>query len=95
MPDRCKTGRGTGQIIGIEVLVKSMNNSNSTPSNPEEFVSEHREELMEILLNGDRTLRAIAIAILIEGGDDPDIDLVKRELELFEELDEKVRDELR
>lgn len=72
-----------------------MNKPNSTPSNPEEFVSEHREELMEILLNGDRTLRAIAIAILIEGGDDPDIDLVKRELELFEELDEKVRDELR
>ena len=50
---------------------------------------------MEVLLNGDRTLRALAIAILLEGGDDPDIDLVKRELELFEELDEEYRDELR
>ncbi len=72
-----------------------MTDSNSSPSNPDEFVSEHREELMEILLNGDKTLRALAIAILLEGGDDPDIDLVKRELELFEDLDEKVRDELR
>lgn len=65
------------------------------PSNPEEFVSEHREDLMEILLNGDRTLRALAIAILLEGGDKADVDLVKRELELFEELDEQVRDRLR
>ncbi|MBB6647911.1 hypothetical protein [Halobellus ruber] len=72
-----------------------MTESNSPSSSPEEFVDEHREELMEILLNGDRTLRALAIAILLEGGDDPDIDLVKRELELFEDLDEKVREELR
>jgi hypothetical protein len=79
----------------IAILEVSMTESNSPPSGPKEFVDEHREELMEILLNGDRTLRALAIAILLEGGDDPDIELVKRELELFEELDEKVQDELR
>jgi hypothetical protein len=73
----------------------SMTESSSPPSSPEEFVDEHREELMEVLLNGDRTLRALAIAILLEGGDEPDVDLVKRELELFEDLDEKVREELR
>lgn len=72
-----------------------MPDSSSSSSSPEEFVREHREELMEVLLNGDRTLRALAIAILLEGGDDPDIDLVKRELELFEELDEEYREELR
>lgn len=72
-----------------------MADSGSSPSSPEEFVEENRDELMEILLNGDRTLRALAIAILLEGGDDPDIELVKRELELFEELDERVRDELK
>lgn len=72
-----------------------MTNSESPPDGPREFVKENREELMEILLSGDRTVRAMAIAILLEGGDDADIDLVKRELELYEELDEKVRDELR
>jgi hypothetical protein len=72
-----------------------MSDPKSPPSSPEEFVRENREELMEILLNGDRTLRALAIAILLEGGDDADINLVKRELELYEELDQKVRDQLK
>jgi hypothetical protein len=73
----------------------SMSDSSTTASGAEEFVKENREELMEVLLNGDRTLRALAIAILLEGGDDADIDLVKRELELYEELDEKVQDQLK
>lgn len=72
-----------------------MTNPESPPDGPREFVKENREELMEILLNGDRTVRAMAIAILLEGGDDADIDLVKRELELYEKLDEEVQDELR
>lgn len=67
----------------------------SSPSNPEEFVSEHRDELMEVLLTGDRTLRTLAIAILLEGGNQTDVALVKRELELFEQLDEEIQSKLR
>ena len=67
----------------------------SSSTNATEFVNKNRQELMEVLLSGDKTLRALAIAILLEGGDDSDIELVKRELELFEELDERVQEQLK
>jgi hypothetical protein len=72
-----------------------MSDPSAAASEAEEFVKNNREELMEVLLNGDRTLRALAIAILLEGGDGADVELVKRELELYEELDKKVRDRLK
>lgn len=61
----------------------------------EEFVDQNRDELMEILLHGDETLRAIAIAILLEGGQESDIAVVKRELDLYQDLSDEVRENLK
>lgn len=42
---------------------------------------------MYILKNGDRTARVLAFAVLFEGGQKADIELVERELELLQEVD--------
>lgn len=55
----------------------------------QEYVKDHRDDLMFLLRNGDRTTRALAIAVLLEGGRDVDLELVERELELAQEVDEE------
>lgn len=69
--------------------------NNSGKITPEEFVEQNRDELMEVLLHGDETLRAIAIAILLEGGKESDISMIKRELDLYQDLSEEARDNLK
>lgn len=46
---------------------------------------------MDILKNGDKTARALAFAVLIEGGRDVDIELVERELQLLQEVGDEWR----
>jgi len=53
----------------------------------QEYVQEHRDDLMYLLRNGDETVRALALAVLLQGGQDADVQLVKRELELYQEAD--------
>lgn len=52
----------------------------------QEYVKDHRDDLMYILKNGDQTARALALSVLIEGGRDVDIELVERELQLVQEV---------
>jgi len=58
------------------------------------YVEEHREELMAALLHGDETLRALAIAVLYEAGDEIDVEEVKRELELYGKVSDDLREQL-
>jgi len=53
----------------------------------QEFVQENRDGLMYLLKNGDETVRALVIAVLLQAGDDADVQLVERELELYQEVD--------
>lgn len=48
---------------------------------PEEYVREHRDTLVDILLHGnDDFVRALALAALVEYGGEPDIQQVQREI---------------
>lgn len=52
---------------------------NST--DPEEYVRENRETLVDIIKHGtDQFVRALALAALVEYGDDPDLEQVRHEL---------------
>lgn len=59
-----------------------------TPSSdPEEYVCENRETLVDIIKHGnDDFVRALALAALVEYGGEPDIEAVKREVGRAEEL---------
>jgi hypothetical protein len=52
------------------------------------YVRDNRDEILKMLKNGDQTLRVLAIAVLLEGGANEDIEKVRRELELLEEVDD-------
>lgn len=53
----------------------------------QEYVAEHREDLSYILkFSGDPYLRAVAAVLLIKEGDPPDIEQVKRELDVCQEM---------
>jgi hypothetical protein len=66
-----------------------MEDSALTPA--QRYVQEHRDDLLEILKNGDKTARMLAFAVLLDGGRDVDIELVERELQLLQEVDEEWR----
>lgn len=51
------------------------------------FVRENRDEIMRLIRSDDTFLRAMGFAVLLTGGDEADVELVKRELELLQELD--------
>lgn len=52
-----------------------------------EYVKQNRDDLAHIVRFSDDTyLRAVAAALLIDGGDEPDLEQVKRELELALEV---------
>jgi len=54
---------------------------------PDEYVRNNREELVAIIKHGnDDFVRALALAALVEYGGDPDIEKVRRELELAAEM---------
>lgn len=51
-------------------------------TDPERYVRENRDELVEIIKHGtDEFVRALAIAALVEYGEQPDIDRVRHELD--------------
>lgn len=52
------------------------------------YVRNHRDDLMYLLKHGDRTTRALALTVLMEGGHEADIELIERELELAKKLDD-------
>lgn len=60
----------------------------SSADGPEAYVREHRDTLVEILKHGnDDFVRALALAALVEFGEDPDIEAVKRDLERAAQLE--------
>lgn len=55
--------------------------SNNSPD-PDEYVRQNRETLVEIIKHGtDPFVRSLALAALVEFGDEPDIEWVRHELE--------------
>lgn len=56
--------------------------SKSATPNPNNYVREHKETLIEIVKHGDdEFVRALALAALVEYGDDPELHTVQREVE--------------
>ena len=53
-----------------------------------EYVDEHQEELRALVRNGDPFIRTLALAVLIRGGGQADLELVKKEIQLAQKLDE-------
>lgn len=54
---------------------------------PDEYVRNNRESLVAIIKHGnDDFVRSLALAALVEYGGDPDIEKVRRELELAAEM---------
>ena len=60
-----------------------------------QFFENNREELMDALLHGDETLRALVIATMLEEGSEADIAEIKRELEMYQKVDKEMREHLR
>lgn len=54
----------------------------TTPDDQNQYVRENHETLVEIIQHGtDPFVRSLALAALIEFGDEPDIERVRQELE--------------
>jgi hypothetical protein len=53
-----------------------------------EYIKENREDVLKMIQHEDTFLRALGFAVLFEGGDKTDIEMVKREMELLEEVEE-------
>lgn len=53
---------------------------------PQQYVQENRDDLMLLIQHGDEFIRTCALAVLIKGGDEADIEKAKRELELLQEV---------
>lgn len=57
------------------------------PREVREYVRKNRDELAYVLRHGDDLYaRACAYALLVRGGDDPDIEQVRQELDRAEEV---------
>lgn len=52
------------------------------------YVEEHQKELRALVRNGDPFIRTLALAILIRGGGRADLELVEKEVQLAQKLDE-------
>ncbi|WP_137288600.1 hypothetical protein [Natronorubrum halophilum] len=60
--------------------------SQSASASPNNYVRENKETLVEIIKHGDdEFVRAMALAALVEFGDDPDLNTLRRELERMTE----------
>ena len=56
---------------------------------PDEYVRNNREALVDIIKHGnDDFVRSLSLAALVEYGGDPDIEMVRRELEKAAEMKE-------
>jgi hypothetical protein len=54
----------------------------NVPDDPNVYVREHREELLKIIKHGtDPFVQSLALAALVEYGEDPDLEWVRRELD--------------
>ncbi|WP_192918473.1 hypothetical protein [Salinigranum salinum] len=59
-----------------------MMENNRTPPEVREYVQNHREDLAYILKHGtDETVRGLALAVLLRGGDERDREEIKREID--------------
>lgn len=59
-----------------------MSDTRDTDPDPDEYVREHHETLVEIVKHGtDSFVRAFALAALVEYGGEPSIERVRHELE--------------
>jgi len=59
----------------------------TTAEDPERFVRENKEQLREIIRHGDdQWIRAACIALLVEYGEDPSLDQLRREIESAREV---------
>lgn len=63
-----------------------------TSSTAREYVKENRKELIKLIKHDDAFIRTLGLAVLIEAGDEGDIELAKRELELLQKLDDRYDD---
>jgi len=63
-------------------------------SSPRAYVREHRSDLLYLLKNGEPYVRALALYVLIKGGQDADWELVEREVQLAQELGDDVLEEV-
>lgn len=55
---------------------------------PDEYIRENRETLVEIIKHSDDDFtRALAIIVLKRYGDEPDLDQVKKEIDVAREVD--------
>lgn len=59
-------------------------------SNPSDYVDNHRDDLIYLLRNGEPYVRGLALYVLLEGGDTNDWQLIEREVELAQEVEEDV-----
>jgi hypothetical protein len=61
----------------------------STTQNPDTYVRENKDRLRRIVKHGDdEWVRAMALAALVEYGDQPDVDQLRSEIDRMEELEE-------
>ena len=54
-----------------------------------EYLQNNRDDLMTLLKHGDPTLRALAIAVLLECGTEAEIEDVQDELDLYKRIYER------
>jgi hypothetical protein len=60
----------------------------SATSDPDRYVRENRETLVRIIKHGnDDFVRALALAAIVEYGDKPEIETLRRELDRLDELE--------
>lgn len=54
-----------------------------------DYLQNNRGDLMKLLKHGDPTLRALAIAVLLEAGTEAEIEEVQEELDLYKRIYER------
>lgn len=61
-------------------------------NDPETYVREHRETLVEIIKHGDdKFVRALCLAALVKYGTDPDVAQLQQEITRLDELQATVK----
>jgi len=58
---------------------------------PERYVDEHRDRLLNLIRHGDPFIRTLALATLVQGGGEGDIQVARQKLDLLAELDPEER----
>jgi hypothetical protein len=64
----------------------------SEPIEPESYVKENREILVEVIKHGDdKFVRALCLAALVKYGGDPAVHQLKREVDRLDRMKEDLR----